>query len=43
MVVLMLCSNSMAPSTCKDDISASGICLSLEAYLFVYCYIGRPL
>ena len=26
MVALMLCYNSMAPSTCKDDISASASC-----------------
>ena len=26
MVALMLCYNSMASSTCKDDISASAIC-----------------
>ena len=25
MVALMVCYNSMAPSTCKDDISASAI------------------
>ena len=26
MVALNFCYNSMAPSTCKDDISASAIC-----------------
>ena len=26
MVALMLCYNSMAPSTCRDDISSSAIC-----------------
>ena len=34
----MLCYNSIAPSTCKDDISASAIC---SRGVVNWC-IGRP-
>ena len=37
----MVCFNSIAPSTCKDDISASAICHLWRFRLVNWC-IGRP-
>ena len=39
MAALMLCYHSIAPYTCKDDISGSGICHFLS--LFLVSYIDR--
>ena len=41
MVALMLCYNSIAPSTCRDGISASGIS-HLCRFNLVNWSIGRP-
>ena len=41
MVALILCYNSMVPSTCKDDISASAIC-HLQRFNLVNSCIVRP-
>ena len=38
---LMLCYNSTAPSTCRNDISASAIC-HLQRFSLVNWCIGRP-
>ena len=40
-VALMLCYHSIAPSTCKGDISASAICHLQRFSLLNWC-IGRP-
>ena len=40
MVALILSYNSIARSTCKDDISASAICHLYKVPLMA-CYIGR--
>ena len=37
MVALMLCYNSIAPRTCKDDISASAICHLYRFSLVNWC------
>ena len=41
MIALMLCCHSIAPSTCKDDVSASAICHVYRFSLVNWC-IGRP-
>ena len=41
MVALMLCYDSIALSTCKDDISASAICHLSMFNILNWC-IGRP-
>ena len=40
MIALMLCYQSIAPSTCKEDISASAIC-HLWMFILIDWYIGR--